>query len=64
MNGGSRAPAGGLVGRSLAGLAAAPASRPPAPREVDNRVSQMQLVELEGLGAEKKRLVTCLYVGE
>lgn len=57
MNGLSRAPAGGLAGRSLARPAAAPASPPPQNREVDNRISQMQLAELEQLRAEKERLV-------
>ena len=57
MNGLSRAPAGGLAGRSLARPAAAPASPPPQNRDVDNRISQMQLAELEQLRAEKERLV-------
>lgn len=57
MNGLSRAPAGGLAGRSLARPAAAPASPPPPSREVDSRISQMQLAELEQLRAEKERLI-------
>jgi hypothetical protein len=57
MNGLSRAPAGGLAGRSLARPVAAPASPPPQHRDVDNRISQMQLAELEQLRAEKERLI-------
>ena len=57
MNGLSRPQAGGLAGRSLARPNAAPASPPPAARDIDNRISQMQLAELEQLRAEKERLV-------
>lgn len=57
MNGLSRPHAGSLAGRSLARPNAAPASPPPVTREIDNRISQMQLAELEQLRAEKERLV-------